>query len=104
MQIADIMKKAAELKEEVKDYQSDRLQRAEEYFADLMAKAESLERIQTEIKISLQENSSTSIIAERKSIQGALVNAQNINTTTAFHCLEQTLFGTGGKIIKQSNI
>ena len=31
MQIADIMKKAAELKEEVKDYQSDRLQRAEEY-------------------------------------------------------------------------
>ena len=99
-----IMKKAAELKAEVKDYQSDRLQRAEEHIADLMAKAESLERMQTEIKISLQENSSTLIIAERKSIQGALVNAQNINTTTAFHCFEQTLFGTGGNIIKQLNI
>ena len=71
MQITDIMKKSAELREEVKDYQSDRLQRAEEYIADLMAKAESLERIQTEIKISLQENSSTSIIAERQSIQCA---------------------------------
>ena len=88
MQITDTMKKAAELREEVKDYQSDRLQRAEEYIADLMAKAESLECIQTEMKISLQENSSTSIIAERKSIQGALANAQNINTTTAFHCFE----------------
>ena len=92
MQIADIMKKAAELKAEVKDYQSDRLQRAEEYIADLMAKAESLERIQTEIKISLQENSSTSIIAERKSIQGALVNAQNINTTTDFQLLRTDSF------------
>ena len=92
MQITNTMKKAAELREEVKDYQSDRLQRAEKYIADLMAEAESLERIQTELKVSLQENSSTSIIAERKSIQGALVNAQNINTTTAFHCFEHSFW------------
>ena len=53
------------LKQEITDYRIDRVNKAEDYIADIMMKAESLEDIQMEIKRFLQESNTVTIIAER---------------------------------------
>lgn len=53
------------LKQEITDYQIDRLSKAEDYMADLIMKAETLENIQMDLKRFIQESNTVTIIAER---------------------------------------
>ena len=50
LQIAEISKRATELKQEVEDYRINRLEKVEQYVIDLKRKAEELESIQEVVK------------------------------------------------------
>ena len=84
------------LKQEITDYRIDRVNKAEDYIADIMMKAESLEDIQMEIKRFLQESNTVTIIAERHIQYAKLKRADSLDTTTGFDCDERLLIENGG--------
>ena len=84
------------LKQEITDYQIDHVYKAEDYIADVIMKAESLEDIQLEMKRFLQESNTVTIIAERRTQYAKLTQADSLDTTTGFDCDERLLIENGG--------
>ena len=96
-QIAEIEKRAADLKQEIADYRSDRLKRVEEYITDLTKKADTLDDIQLEIRQFLKDSHTATIITEKECKSGELLKAHGLNTTAKFDYDEQTLIKNGGE-------
>ena len=97
-QIAEISKRATELKQEVKDYRINRLEKVEQYVIDLKRKAEELESIQEVVKKFLQESSTPTIITERGTRSEQLLEAHSLDTSAKFNCHEQALVKNGGDL------
>ena len=98
-QIAEISKRASELKQEVEDYRMTRLEKVEQYVIDLKEKAEELEIIQEVVKRFLRESSTATIITKRRTRDEELLGAHSLDTSTKFNCYEKALVKNGGDLL-----
>ena len=98
-QIAEVEKRAAQLKQEIEDYRANRLKQVEEYITDLAKKAEELENMQVMVKRFLQESSTATIVTERENKDKECNKAHRLDTTTRLNCDEQALIRNGGKLL-----
>ena len=96
-QIAEIMQRGAELKNEIVAYREDRLAHVENYITDLTSKAEKLEEIQSEMRSFLRKNNTATIVRARHMKTNALEEAEALDTKTEFHHEQLKLVDNGGK-------
>ena len=100
--MADIKRRAAELKQDIGNYRENCLKKVEEYVTDLKRKAENLESIQPEVKRFLRESNTATIISEKETRDKEFLEAHSLDTSTGFHYDEQTIIKHGGKYGKNS--
>ena len=93
-QIVEIERRAVDLKQEITDYQENRLAKAEDYIADLRTKADKLGSIQLDLKRVLRESHTATLITEKEARNEEILS---LDTTTGFDCAEKGLNKNGGK-------
>ena len=92
-QIAEIERRAVDLKQEITDYQENRLAKVEDYITDLRIKADKLGTIQSELKRSLRESHTATLITEKEARNE---ESLSLDTTSGFDCAEKGLNENGG--------
>ena len=92
-QIAEIERRAVDLKQEITDYQENRLAKVEDYITDLRIKADKLGTIQSELKRSLRESHTATLITEKEARNEEILS---LDTTSGFDCAEKGLNENGG--------
>ena len=93
-QVVEIERRAVDLKQEITDYQENRLEKVEDFITDLRTKADNLGSIQSHLKRVLRESHTATLITEKKARNEEI---SSLDTTSGFDCAEKGLNENGGK-------